>query len=174
MDEPGITRNFRRFALILFLDFDGVLHAEPSARNRMFEHAGRLARVVEAYPEVAVVLSTSWRTNHAFVDLLLPLPRVLRSRVLGVTPIFGDFTPHAPLSPYRRHAECDQWLRAHQLSDSPWLALDDRPGWFAPYCENLIECDPTRGFDEIVAARLASVLQMSRERNNADLDLILA
>jgi hypothetical protein len=161
--------------LILFLDFDGVLHPDPCpSRRRLFEHANRLARVVEEYPEVAVVLSTSWRINHSFVDLLLPLPRTLRSRVLGITPRFGDFTPASRLVPYRRHAECEQWLRQHQLSDAPWLALDDRPGWFAPYCDNLIECDPTRGFDEIVCARLSSVLQMTRERQGSELDFVLA
>ena len=161
--------------MILFLDYDGVLHPDPCpSSSRLFENASRLSQAVADYPEVAVVLSTSWRMARPFVDLLLPLPRTLRSRVLGVTPRFGDFTPSAPLVPYRRHAECDHWLRMHRLPDTPWVALDDRAAWFAPYCENLIECDPERGFDETVCARLVSTLQMARERHGDELDFVIA
>lgn len=160
--------------MILFLDFDGVLHPDPCPdRERLFENAQRLSAVVEAFPELGVVLSTSWRVNRPFVDLLLPLPRALRNRVLGVTPSFSQFECPPALAPYPRHAECVQWLREQQLDQGPWFALDDRTGWFAPYCENLIECHPERGLDEAVAARLSSLLQMARARHAQDLDLVL-
>jgi hypothetical protein len=160
--------------VILFLDFDGVLHPDPCRdREHLFESAPRLAQVVEAFPDLGVVLSTSWRLTHPFSDLLLPLPRELRNRVLGRTPAYGEFAAVPALAPYRRHAECLQWLREHELAEGPWFALDDRPAWFAPYCENLVECHPARGFDEAVAARLSSLLQMARARHARCVDLVL-
>ncbi|MCS7101444.1 MAG: hypothetical protein NZL99_07090, partial [Burkholderiaceae bacterium] len=43
-------------------------------------------------------------------------------------------------------------------------ALDDRPAWFAPYCEHLIACDGRRGFDDEVAARLRAALTRTQAR----------
>jgi len=161
--------------VILFLDFDGVLHPDPCTdAGRLFEHAPRLARVLDAFPGVGVVLSTSWRTLRAEQELIAALPSSLRPRVLGLTPRCSDFTPPIELVPYRRQAECAQWLREHGMAADPWWALDGRAEWFVPYCEHLIECDPRTGFDERVAARLASVLTVARERISGDLDLMLA
>jgi len=161
--------------VILFLDFDGVLHPDPCTEaGRLFENAPRLARVLDAFPGVGVVLSTSWRTKRTESELLEALPPSLRLRVLGSTPRCSDFSPPPDLVPYRRQAECAQWLKEHGMAESPWWALDDRAEWFTPYCENLIECDARAGFDERVAARLASVLTVARERVSGDLDLMLA
>jgi hypothetical protein len=161
--------------LILFLDFDGVLHPDPCTDpERLFEHAPRLMRVLDDFPGLGVVLSTAWRTQRTESQLLDALPPALRQRVLGSNPRCSDFKPPLELVPYRRHAECRQWLQDHGMGASPWWALDDRAEGFAPYCENLIECDSRSGFDERVAARLASVLTVARGRVTADLDLMLA
>jgi hypothetical protein len=161
--------------VILFLDYDGVLHPDPCTdAGRLFEHAPRLAQVLDAFPGVGVVLSTSWRTMRTERELLDPLPPSLRQRVLGFTPRCSDFAPPMELIPYRRHAECVQWLKAQGMADSPWWALDDRAEWFVPYCENLIECDARSGFDQRVAARLTSILTVARERVSGDIDLMLA
>lgn len=161
--------------MILFLDYDGVLHPDPCAdATRLFEHAPRLAQVLESFPGLGVVLSTSWRTKYPESALLEPLPASLRQRVLGLTPRASDFSPPPELLPYRRQAECMQWLQQHGMSGSAWWALDDRPDWFAPYCENLIECHPQRGFDERAAARLVGVLTLARDRIGDAVDLVLA
>ncbi len=161
--------------MILFLDYDGVMHPDPCPdAARLFENAQRLARVLEPFPGVGVVLSTSWRNVRTPAELMAPLPKSLRQRILGSTPRFCDFSSVAGRVPYRRHAECEQWLREHSMYDSPWWALDDRPDWFAPYCENLIECDSRCGFDDRVGARLASMLAMARNRVRSDVDLVLA
>jgi len=161
--------------VILFLDYDGVLHTDPCKdKARLFEHAPRLAQVLDVFPAVGVVLSTSWRTVKSREELLAPLPDSIRQRVLGITPNFSEFSAPAPLVPYRRHAECDQWLRMYSMNGSPWIALDDRPDWFAPYCDNLIECNPHSGFDERVRARLMSTLTMAKMRERRGLDLELA
>jgi len=160
--------------LILFLDYDGVLHPDPCPDpRRLFENAERLTRALEDFPEVSIVLSTSWRNVRPENELLDPLPAGLRARVLGITPRFGEFPAAACRVPYRRHAECEQWLIAHDMADSPWWALDDRACWFAPYCENLIHCDAQLGFDERARAHLTSTLTVARKKIAGDIDLLL-
>jgi hypothetical protein len=160
--------------VILFLDYDGVLHPDPCPdERRLFENAHRLARVMEDFPEVGIVLSTSWRNVRPEKDLLGPLPSLLRDRILGSTPKFSDCFAAAARIPYRRHAECEQWLQTHCMADARWWALDDRAEWFAPYCENLLECDSWRGFDDRMSARLHSTLSLARQRAVRTLDLEL-
>lgn len=161
--------------MILFLDYDGVLHPDPCPDpNRLFERAPELDRVLAPFADVGIVLSTSWRNLRAPVELVASLPEGLQLRVLGVTPRFSDLGAQALRVPYRRQAECEQWLRDHAMFDCPWLALDDRPDWFAPYCENLIDCDPQRGFDDRSAARLETALTLARGRLRSEIDLIIA
>ncbi len=160
--------------MILFLDFDGVLHPDPfPAASRLFENAGRLSATLERFPEVGIVLSASWRTIYAEPELLPMLPEALRRRVVGMTPCFSEFSTAANRTPYHRHAECEQWLRIHDMADSPWVALDDRAYWFAPYCENLIACNSERGYDDDVSARLHSALTIARKRMADDVDLLV-
>jgi hypothetical protein len=159
--------------LIVFLDFDGVLHPDPCRDEQLFEHAPRVARTLEEFPEASVVLSTSWRTFLDFQRLTVPLEGTLRRRVIGVTPRFSEFSAPRALVPYRRHAECVQWLADNGMQDAPWIALDDRPSWFEPYCENLIACDALVGFDDVAAARLRTGLLRARRQMTLSLDEIL-
>jgi hypothetical protein len=159
--------------VVLFLDFDGVLHPDPCPPQRLFEHAPRLAATLAEFPATGVVLSTSWRTFLTHAQLLALLPDALRNHVLGVTPRFGEFPAPPALAPYRRHAECVQWVRAHGVDEAAWLALDDRPSWFAPYCEHLIACDSRLGFDDDAAARLRFALARARARLARRIDALV-
>lgn len=159
--------------VVLFLDFDGVLHPDPCPPEQLFQHAPRLATTLEEFPATGVVLSTSWRTFLPHAQLLALLPEALRSRVLGVTPRFGEFAAPPALAPYRRHAECVQWVRAHGVDEAAWLALDDRPSWFAPYCEQLVACDSRLGFDDAAAARLRFALARARARLARRIDALV-
>ncbi len=151
--------------MILFLDFDGVLHPDPCYDSgQLFVHAPYLAATLEPFAEVSVVLSTSWRTSKPLDTLIAPLPESLRERVVGVTPEASNFRPPPPLMPYRRHAECVQWLTQNRQADQDWIAIDDRESWFMPGCENLIVCNSQVGFDGTAACRLHSVLSLARER----------
>jgi hypothetical protein len=161
-------------AVIVFLDFDGVLHPDPCpGAARLFEKAARLAHVLEEFPEVGLVLSTAWRHARPYEQLLEALPEPLRQRIIGATPTFGDFETSTALIPYRRQAECMQWMRRNQLQDEAWLALDDRPSGFTPYCENLIGCHPRYGFDATVEARLRSALQRHFRGRSRTVDLLI-
>ena len=161
--------------MILFLDFDGVLHPDPCYdASRLFENAPRLAHTLHDFPDVRLVLSTSWRQSRPYDHLLARLPAELRQRVAGATPTFGDFSPSAALVPYRRQAECMHWMQQNQLAGEAWLALDDRPSWFTPYCENLIVCHPEAGYDEDARGCLRSALQRHFQRQASTLELPIA
>jgi hypothetical protein len=83
---------------VLYLDFDGVLHHEdvwfmhgcapwfgtPGAW-RMFEHAHLLVKALEPYPDVKIVLSTTWVKKRGFGRSRKRLPDALRPRVIGAT-----------------------------------------------------------------------------------------
>lgn len=159
--------------MIVFLDFDGVLHPDPCRDDQLFEHSPRVARVLDEFPEASVVLSTSWRTFLGFDQLTHPLDESLRRRVIGVTPRFADCKPVPQLVPYRRQAECMQWLINNGMADSPWIALDDRPSWFEPYCEQLVACDALLGFDDAAAGRMRTGLLRARRQMTLALDEIL-
>jgi histidinol phosphatase-like enzyme len=59
--------------MILFLDFDGVLHEDPCFDEaRLFECAPGLAQALEPFPEVRIVLSTSWRTDRTLAEMCSP------------------------------------------------------------------------------------------------------
>lgn len=148
--------------MILFLDLDGVLHPDPARPDQLFQHAPRLGAMLAEFPKVSVVLSTSWRLEHPLHVLIEPLDRRLGARVIGTTPRLADCKPPPALVPYRRHAECVQWLHDHGLTHSGWVALDDRTSWFAPYCEQLIACDGARGLDDEAAGRLRFALLRGR------------
>jgi hypothetical protein len=73
--------------VILFLDFDGVLHPRPvAARNcEVFCAIHRLEDVLRQVPDVEVVISSSWRHHHPFGEMREYFAEDVRCRV-GVTP----------------------------------------------------------------------------------------
>lgn len=153
--------------MILFLDFDGVLHEDPCYdETRLFARAPDVAQSLEPFPEVRIVLSTSWRSQRPLDELLRPLPETLGRRVIGATPLTTSADTPAALRPYRRHAECATWLRANGHENTPWFAIDDRPSLFAPHCEQLILCDSNVGFVDATARRLQGALLRGRFRRS--------
>lgn len=127
--------------IVLFLDFDGVLHAPNCRASRLFEHLARLEAVLGQFPEVDVVVSSSWRVRRTLEQLREPFAPETRQRVIDATPVlpFQRERPH-------RGLECTTWL-AQNAPGAPWLAIDDEANLFAPDHPVLI-CNPQRGFDE--------------------------
>ena len=82
---------------VLYLDFDGVLHHEDvrvkrtgpyiaaGAQYKLFEHAPVLAELLDPYPHVRIVLSTSWVRRYGCSKTAKNLPWKLRERVVGAT-----------------------------------------------------------------------------------------
>lgn len=137
---------------ILFLDFDGVLHSEPSLPKESLSQLPLVEAVLREFAAVEVVISSSWRLDwtqetEAVSFLRLHFSADIAPRVVGVTPDCSylarpELDEEIPLRQY----ECLQWLQANQPTGTPWLALDDRDDWFLPGCLNLMAVDGYAGF----------------------------
>jgi hypothetical protein len=142
----------------LYLDFDGVLHPEDvhgawgvepklgpdfASMHRLFEHAELLAVLLAPYPEVHIVLSTSWVRVKSYSAAVKRLPPVLAVRCCGAT-------WHTEMRPMEQIWE--QLPRGRQvLADVErrrprrWIALDDDPSGWSPFESNLVLTDPVYG-----------------------------
>lgn len=145
--------------MILFLDFDGVLHHEnvtlkrchPVARRylkpnesrflthdgklaegkNLFEHADRLAATLAPFPEVRIVISSTWREHFRPDKILSFLPLALAGRVIGHTPRCDKYGGVGS-----RLDEVLAYLDGNGFSAAPWLALDDQAQLFWDDTEN--------------------------------------
>ena len=150
--------------MIVFLDFDGVLHSEPCARDELFCHLPLFEEVLREYPAVQAVISSAWR----LVYRRRPISRLrqhfspdVAGRIIGVTPDYrraNEAMAPNGLGLFTRQWECVDWLRAHRPAGTPWLAIDDRDYLFAPCCGNLILCDSAVGFTAAHACELRARL----------------
>jgi hypothetical protein len=139
--------------MILFLDFDGVLHP-VGGKAEMFCRLPLLWRLLRTCPEVQVVFSTSWRETYRF-DYLVDFATSnggedLACRFIGSTPV-PELSEDDPVN---RLSECEAWLQENGHATSSWLAIDDNGEWFYG-CANLYTVDQTTGLqdsdiDEIV------------------------
>lgn len=144
--------------MILFLDFDGVLHPRPvigrSSDSGLFSCLELLEDVLRQLPHVEVVISSAWRTTHTLDHMRHYFSKDLRDRVIGMTPEPPLENVPEHLSDYTRHAECVAWLAQHRPAGEPWLAIDDMAEDFAPRCRQLLLIDGWVGLDAESAARL--------------------
>lgn len=143
--------------LILFLDFDGVLHSDWDRPPVPFSQLPLLEQVLREHLHVNVVLSTSWRETDPLEVLREPFSDDIRARVIGATPVLNPITraqyPH-PLSKAERQSECEAWLVEHRTPAYPWIAIDDRHWWFEPDCPRLFITAQKTGLIEAVRAKL--------------------
>ncbi|WP_341678729.1 HAD domain-containing protein [Niveibacterium sp. SC-1] len=138
--------------MILFLDFDGVLHSMQSLE--LFTESHRLGPVLARFRELEIVISSSWREDYSLEQMLGYLPPEVADRVIGVTPVWiARSEPPWPI----REAECREWLRRAEFDPDDWVALDDRGDLFSATAP-LIKCDPTLGLDEAAVGRLVETL----------------
>lgn len=175
--------------MILFLDFDGVLHIDEvfvvdcdqaaidslTDRERefltdtnklvtgtnLFEHAERLAEVLQPFQNVQVVISSTWRLYFSQERLLKFLPRSLAERVIGQTPSiytldWGGW--------FQREREISEYLKEYSKGKGSvsWIVLDDKrlSSFFSyDFASNLFQCAGDKGFDENTAIEFTKFLQ---------------
>lgn len=171
--------------MIIFLDFDGVLHHEKVTIKRLgqtarmflkphearyltkdgnlvcgkdlFEHAERLANVLQPYPDIKIVISSTWRGHFSIETIKSFLPASLASRVVGITPIHyrsGD-------DGMRLH-EIQIYLKENELTGEQWIAIDDNRRLFYDYIgahSNLFLIEDQKGFNDDAAAAFAEILR---------------
>lgn len=138
--------------MILFLDFDGVLHPfpTPSDADRLFCNLPRLEEVLRDFPEVQIVISSSWREERSLAELAAFFSPDIGSRVVGVLPVIaiGGLADMAVV----RYREIEQFLEA-QGELAQWIAIDDDPALFPPECSRLLLCEDGFGVAEEQALR---------------------
>lgn len=148
--------------MILFLDFDGVLHPEFSHESRHFCCLPVLEQVLRQRQDCEVVVSSTWRLELPLARLREKFSSDLAARVVGATPRFCDLTsvPDTLIS-YEREAECQAWLRADGRAHSPWLAVDDRSWLFRPFSPNLFLVVGRAGLTSAMGKQLLCKLRSS-------------
>jgi hypothetical protein len=136
--------------MFLFLDFDGVLQPYPCRyQSDQLCHIPRLENVLRDFPEVLVVVSSSWKDDQDLVTLRSYFSADIAARIIDVTPHWSSLPDLAALvGPFQRQVEILGWLEDRGFLAEKWIAIDDRPGWFSPRLENLVLCNPAVGFEE--------------------------
>lgn len=150
--------------MILFLDFDGVLHPVGSTERDYFCRLPLLERfLTEDAPGWRIVISSSWREYFALDLLRQHFSPGIRERIDGCTPCDGDrhlnATWGAQASLYPREIQIRHYLAKRSLPTSDWIALDDHGDWFRDASANphLVLTDPATGLNEDTIARLGHI-----------------
>ena len=156
---------------VLYLDFDGVLHhqnvrratrggiyhAEPG--RKLFEFAYLLEQALESFPQVGIVLSTTWVPTIGYSKTLKRMPCALAARCIGATyhSTFG-------------REQFDRISRGYQVlkdvgrrKPSAWFAIDDVKAGFEHLAEFVVHTDEdcgltTEGAMSAVNSHLARIV----------------
>lgn len=135
--------------MILFLDFDGVLHSDPCYdKSQYFSYLPRLESVLRDFPEVQIVISSTWREKRSISQLKSFFSADIGTRIVGVTPSWRDIPDIVDVIGYQRYAEIEGWLRQSGEPWKDWVAIDDKPYLFKPFLKNLVKTTSLTGFDE--------------------------
>ena len=142
---------------VLYLDFDGPLHPQdvwlgrgiPYVRSPpghcIFENAPVLQGLLVPYPNLHIVLSTTWVRRFGYRGAVRYLQPELQRRCSGAT-------WHRGMGRYR----FDFMTRGEQVLDDverrrprKWLAIDDNTeGWGVAESSHLIATDPILGLGQ--------------------------
>ncbi len=155
---------------VLYLDYDGVLHPDDvwrtrgrgihlgmkSAGHQLFECCQLLESALQPYPEVNIVLSTSWVRVLRFSAAASYLPVPLREKVVGAT--YHTVMPRHWFENLTRGAQVLGDVSRRQ--PDAWVAIDDTlEGWTEDSLTHLVPSNSELGLaDPAVQAKLAEVL----------------
>lgn len=146
--------------MILFLDFDGVLHPIPCRDRNLLCHIPRLESVLRDHLLVKVVISSLWRASHDLECLRAYFSEDIKPRIIGMTP-FTETPAWAKDSEFffaqTRYNEILLWIEQNAYKGN-WLALDDAWREFPDPCAQLIRCETVLGFDDVAEQALRFAL----------------
>ena len=164
--------------MILFLDFDGVLHPDEAywypgrgvvlktcnlpeeyQHLDLFCYAEALATVLADFPHVRIVLSTSWVPTIGYSQSRDRLPEALQRRVIGAT----YHSKHTPRWNYQSRYEQIRENVLYRELGSRWVAVDnDNVGWAEEQMDWLVHTDDNKGFSDLAAhEKLRKILASS-------------
>ncbi|WP_283745878.1 HAD domain-containing protein [Sideroxydans sp. CL21] len=150
---------------ILFLDFDGVLHPNGAFRHSngrivldadghdLFEHAELLAGILDPYPRVEIVLSTSWVPTLGFATAKECLPDALQRRLVGTT--WQGARIKLTWDSMTRYQQINAYVARRRLTN--WIAVeDDDIGWPADKRRHLVHTNEWNGLGDTKAQQMLS------------------
>ena len=147
--------------MILFLDIDGVLH--PTSGSKPFVPAclSVLEALVSDFPDIEIVITSSWREEKSLSELKALLGTKLGSRVIGATPVIDE-----PFLHHVRFHEAQAYLSQTNKPDRPWVAVDDEIGNY-PADSSVVITDRRTGITKEDGQRLESMIIALEEHKKA-------
>lgn len=137
--------------MLLYLDYDGVLHPEHvylingrpvlKSDGRLFMWSDTLVEILAPHPDVEIVLSTSWVKVRGFDRAKQALPAELQRRVIGAT-------WHSQMRQdwFESRPRYSQIFSDAMRRDRAWLAIDDDVYLWPPkHHDCLIQTDGADG-----------------------------
>ena len=122
----------------LFMDFDGVLTKVIAGNDKpvvLFEWLPFLAKLLVAWPDVRIVVHSTWRYDHTDEEL---------RALLG--PLAGRFIGTVPRGP---RAEAIRWFLHSNPAITHYLVVDDSCAEFPEdFAGPLLICDPLFGISD--------------------------
>ncbi|MFI7836967.1 HAD domain-containing protein [Pseudomonas asiatica] len=171
MINSARPRIIRPDDVILFLDFDGVLHPDAAfrtkhgielrAEGKLMMHAPILYDILQDFPIVKISLSTSWVRMLGYQRARASLPVNLQDRTVSAT-------WHSRMRATAREGY-DLFTRYEQICGAVtragithWIAIDDDPDFSWPeHDDRLVRCDPNLGLaSEQTQLELRAKLQL--------------
>lgn len=143
--------------MVVFLDFDGVLHPLRERHTRPFCNLPRFEAVMRRAPAASIVVASSQREGRTLARLRAPFAVDIATRIVGATPVL-PVASAADLAG-SRHREILAYLDAYPAGE--WIAVDDDATLYAPGLANLLLCDDGFGPREaaLLAQRLADIVE---------------
>jgi hypothetical protein len=148
---------------VIFVDYDGVFHPVSDLhwfttglaveacieRGQLFRWASILHEMLDAHPDVRIVVHSSWRLLHP------------EERVKSLLGPLADRVVHVISRDYDRGDGVAAYIAENGVED--YVILDDRPDWFAPGTQRLVVCDSESGIcDAGVREQLLAWLKNGR------------
>jgi hypothetical protein len=148
--------------MLLFLDFDGVLHPVLGPLEMHVCRLSVLESVLRQAPQVRIVISSTWRLFFGMSELRAVVSADIAARIVGATP---------PPDDEPRHAEIMRYLKQHATHATEWVAVDDAVEEFPRGCPYLIRCDARSGLTDTVARELGTRLAQTHDSRMTVVDL---
>lgn len=143
---------------ICYLDYDAVLHDGNVLRNRtkglhiktpgrtFFEWMPILDDLLAPYPDLKIVLSTTWVREIGFNEAKYELSASLKDRVIGATFLHPKIVK-MDFDTLSRGMQI--WGDVERRKPAQWFALDDDAfGWPVRCKENLIQTSAQLGLSD--------------------------
>ncbi len=147
--------------MILFLDFDGVLHPEYEGQavptDVAFCCLHRFEAIMRDHPTVEIVISSTWRVQFSLDGLRARFSADIAARIIGATPTIPRIEGQYLTA--RREGEILAWLTGAGRQGEPWVALDDAAWQFELHRDHLVACASRIGLDDKVEILLRAKLR---------------